>query len=76
MRGDMISFTVVTDALGYKSNWDISDFPANSRARLRKIDLRINKGKKKLLLCSPQSPDLEKSYLHKELSVTLPELKS
>lgn len=44
----MISFTVVTDALGYKSNWDISDFPANSRARLRKIDLRINKGKKKV----------------------------
>lgn len=28
----MITFTVVTDALGYKSNWDFSDFPANSRA--------------------------------------------
>lgn len=32
--GDMI--TVVTDARGYKSNWDIFDFPADSRARFEK----------------------------------------
>lgn len=52
MWGDMITFTVITDALGYKSNWDISDFPANSRARFRKIDFGINKGNKSCCLQS------------------------